>query len=279
MTGVLGGLLAALMWGSSTAVASRSTRMIGSQQVLAWVMLTGFAIMAVVAPLADGRPHLSWQGLAWALLGGAAAVSGLGLVYAALRIGKVGVVAPIASTEGALAAVFAAVLLDQVPSVGVILSLAVIAAGVVVVTFQGQVADLHLRPVVMAVGAASVFGVGLVASGQAGKAIGPYWTILIARIVGLVLVVLPMVWARRLRWPGAALWLVVFSGIAEIAGFVGYVVGARHGVAVPAVLASQFAAVAAVISYFAFGERLSRTQVGGVVAIAAGVAAVALMRA
>ncbi len=279
MTGVLGGLLAALMWGSSTAVASRSTRMIGSQQVLAWVMLTGFAIMAVVAPLADGRPHLSWHGLAWALLGGAAAVSGLGLVYAALRIGKVGVVAPIASTEGALAAVFAAVLLDQVPSVGVILSLAVIAAGVVVVTFQGQVADLHLRPVLMAVGAASVFGVGLVASGQAGKAIGAYWTILIARIVGLVLVVLPMAWARRLRWPGPALWMVVFSGIAEIAGFVGYVVGAQHGVAVPAVLASQFAAVAAVISYFAFGERLSRTQVGGVVAIAAGVAAVAVMRA
>ena len=97
--------------------------------------------------------------------------------------------------------------------------------------------------------------------------------------MGLVLVVLPMVWARRLRWPGAALWMVVFSGIAEIAGFVGYVVGARHGVAVPAVLASQFAAVAAVISYFAFGERLSRTQVGGVVAIAAGVAAVAVMRA
>ena len=48
MTGVLGGLLAAIMWGSSTAVASRSTRMIGSQQVLAWVMVTGFAIMAVV---------------------------------------------------------------------------------------------------------------------------------------------------------------------------------------------------------------------------------------
>ena len=35
MTGVLGGLLAALMWGTSTAIASRSTRMIGSQQVLA----------------------------------------------------------------------------------------------------------------------------------------------------------------------------------------------------------------------------------------------------
>src|SRR5205085_916701 len=127
-------------------------------------------------------------------------------------------------------------------------------AGVVVVTFQGQLADLQLRPVLMAVAAASVFGVGLVASSQAGRALGPYWTILIARVVGVAVVVAPMVAARRLAWPGAALWLVAFSGVAEVTGFVGYVVGARHGVAVPAVLGSQFAAVAAIISYVAFGE-------------------------
>jgi transporter family protein len=277
--GVLGGLLAALMWGGSTAVASRSTRMIGSQQVLAWVMLTGFGIMAVVAPVVEGRPDMTAHGLAWALLGGAAAVGGLGLVYAALRIGKVGVVAPIASTEGALAAVFAVVLLGQRPTVLVVVALAVIAAGVVVVTFHGEIADLRLRPALMAGAAASVFGIGLVATSQAGRVLGPYWTILIARVVGMAVVVAPMVLARRLARPGAAVWLVAFSGIAEVVGFVGYVVGARHGVAVPAVLGSQFAAVAAVISYFAFGERLSRTQVSGVVAIAAGVAWVAVLRA
>ena len=45
-------------------------------------------------------------------------------------------------------------------------------------------------------------------------------------------------------------------------GFVGYITGAQHGVAVPAVLASQFAAVAAFVS-FLFRERLSRTQACG----------------
>ena len=43
---------------------------------------------------------------AWAVLAGAGSAVGLSLMYRALRLGKVGVVAPIASTEGALAAVF-----------------------------------------------------------------------------------------------------------------------------------------------------------------------------
>ena len=71
MTGVLGGLLAALMWGTSTAIASRSTRMIGSQQVLAYVMLTGIVLMAVAAPVVEGVPTVTGRGAAWALAAGA----------------------------------------------------------------------------------------------------------------------------------------------------------------------------------------------------------------
>ena len=43
------------------------------------------------------------------MLAGGANVAGLALVYAALRIGKVGIVSPLASTEGAIAALLAVV--------------------------------------------------------------------------------------------------------------------------------------------------------------------------
>ena len=76
VSGVVGGLLAALLWGASTVVASRSTRMIGSQQVLAYVMLTGLVMTAVAAPLADGAPDLGGDGVAWALVAGVTSVSG-----------------------------------------------------------------------------------------------------------------------------------------------------------------------------------------------------------
>jgi drug/metabolite transporter (DMT)-like permease len=67
--------------------------------------------------------------------------------------------------------------------------------------------------------------------------------------------------------------------LAEVAGFVCFAVGARHGIAVSAVLASQFAALAAIAAAFLFGERLGRAGVVGVVVIAAGVAAVSALRA
>ena len=49
--------------------------------------------------------------------------------------------------------------------------------------------------------------------------------------------------------------------------------------AVPAVLASQFAAVAAIGSYLLFGERLARRQLAGAGLIMIGVAAVAGLQA
>ncbi len=55
--------------------------------------------------------------------------------------------------------------------------------------------------------------------------------------------------------------------------------GARHGIAVSAVLASQFAAIAALAAALLFRERLGRTGIVGVVVIAAGVAAVSALRA
>jgi drug/metabolite transporter (DMT)-like permease len=72
--------------------------------------------------------------------------------------------------------------------------------------------------------------------------------------------------------------MVAFSGFAEVTGFAGFIIGSRDGVAVPAVLASQFAAVAAIVSYFAYGERLTGRQLSGALVIAAGVAAVAALR-
>ena len=69
------------------------------------------------------------------------------------------------------------------------------------------------------------------------------------------------------------------SGIAEVVGFASFAVGARHGVAVAAVLASQFAAIAAVAAYVLFQERLGRIQIVGVTTIVVGVAVLTWLQA
>ena len=73
--------------------------------------------------------------------------------------------------------------------------------------------------------------------------------------------------------------LIVVAGICEVLGFYSYTAGARHGIAVAAVLSSQFATIAAVAAYFLFGERLNRVQLAGVSSVIVGVALLSALRA
>jgi multidrug transporter EmrE-like cation transporter len=57
------------------------------------------------------------------------------------------------------------------------------------------------------------------------------------------------------------------------------VLGSRHSIAVSAVLASQFAALAAVTAFVLFHERLTRVQLAGIAVIAVGVAVLSALQA
>jgi drug/metabolite transporter (DMT)-like permease len=71
----------------------------------------------------------------------------------------------------------------------------------------------------------------------------------------------------------------VASGVAEVVGFASFAVGARDGLAVAAVLTSQFAAIAAIAAFVLFRERLGRLQLAGVATIVVGVAALTWFQA
>ena len=89
------------------------------------------------------------------------------------------------------------------------------------------------------------------------------WVALPARLVGLVVVVLPLLLQRRLRLTRAALPLVVIAGVGEILGSMLSAWGARESIAIAAVLGSQFAAIAAVVAFScsASGSVASRSSV------------------
>jgi drug/metabolite transporter (DMT)-like permease len=277
---VLGGLGAAFAWAGATLCSSRSARLIGAPSVLAWVMIVG--LLAIVVPtVARGHPHgLDGAAWVWLAVSGPGNVAGLLLSYAALRVGKVGIVAPITSTEGAIAAVIAVAAGEHLGALSA-LTLVVIAAGVVVTARsqeRGTGGDPR-RCATLAVLGALCFGASIYATGRVSESLPIVWAVLPARVIGVVAVALPLAVAGRLRLTRRALPLVVAGGLCEVAGFASYAVGARHGIAVSAVLASQFAAVAVVAAYLLFAERLDRVQVAGVTAIAAGVAVLTAVQA
>src|SRR5436190_560532 len=147
-----------------------------------------------------------------------------------------------------------------------------------VLTGAGNVGGHLLRASVLAGAAALCFGSGLYATGRVSEALPIAWALIPPRLIGVVTVALPLIASRRLQLTRAAAPFVVASGLAEVGGFTSYAVGARHGIAIAAVLASQFAALAALGAYVLFHERLSRIQVAGVVAIAAGVAVLSALQ-
>jgi drug/metabolite transporter (DMT)-like permease len=67
--------------------------------------------------------------------------------------------------------------------------------------------------------------------------------------------------------------------VLEVAGFASFAFGARHSIAISAVLSSQFAAFAAASGFLLFRERLSPAQLAGVAVIGVGVGALAAIQA
>ncbi len=269
-------------------------------------MLVGLLVALPISVVSPAPATVAPTTLLLLGIAGICYVVGLQLTYAALRIGKVSIVAPIVATEGAVAAVIAVALGDQIGAVAGVM-LAAIAVGVVLSTLEPGRADVPAgdfdvvadaidaappidptvrtatgeRPIdarraaLFAVGAALFFGVGLVAAGRAASLVPVAWVALSARVVGMIVVVVPLVLQGRFRVTRVALPLVVLAGVGEVLGSMLSAWGSRESIAITAVMGSQFAAIAAVAAYLLFGERLGRMQVAGVVLIVTGVTVLA----
>ena len=135
------------------------------------------------------------------------------------------------------------------------------------------------RALLLAIAAALSFGVSLFATGQVSDDLAVPWALLPARVIGVVLLALPLLATGRFVFSRQAFPLVAAAGVAEVVGFALFTLGARDGIAISAVLASQFGVVAALAAFVLFGERLTRRQTAGVAAIAVGVAALTWVQA
>jgi drug/metabolite transporter (DMT)-like permease len=294
MIAILGGLATAVLWASTLLGSARASRLIGPWSTLAWVMLIGLAVALPLVLLTGTDVRLTNGDLLNLAIAGVANSGGLLLGYAALRRGKVAVVGPIVSTEGAIGAVLAIIAGDPVSAATGVL-LAVIAAGVVLASVERSadraVEDDDTRPnpdatgrsaavtACPAMGAAILFGINLFVTSRIADALPVAWSILPARVAGVVAVSLPLILTRRINIRREAVPFLVLVGLAEVAGIATFALGARDSAPVASVIASQFAGIAAVVAFVLFRERLSRIQVAGVATIAVGVAGLALLRA
>lgn len=284
MIAVLGGLGAACAWAFTTMCYARASRVLPSASVIALAMLVGLAVTAPAAAATGIPGDLGGRTVGLLVLAGVANLTGLLFVVTALRAGKAGIVAPIVSTEGAIAAVLAVIAGETVaPGAGA--TLAVIAIGIALASIgsdETEGATTAANPkqaLLLAIAAALAFGVSLYATGQVSDELSVPWALLPARVIGALFLAVPLLAARRLRISREALPFVVLAGVGEVIGFAAFTVGARDGIAISAVLASQFGVLTAIAAFVLFGERLTRPQTAGIAAIAIGVASLTWIQA
>ena len=291
MLAIVGGFGAAICWATSSMASARSARLIGSWATLGWVMLIGMIIAVPATILGGAGADLTPDAIRLLAVSGAGNLVGLFLAYTAFRRGKVAVIAPIISTEGAMGAVISILFGEQI---GILAAIVLTGIAVGVILASSGAADEATAPgeeprparfrqpdrtaTLIAVAAALCFGINLYASARIGSTLPLVWSILPARLGGFLFVALPLLFMGRLRLTREALPFVVVVALAEILGTVVYAFGARDGIAVAAVTSSQFGAITAIVSVLAFGERIRRVQIAGIAVIAAGVALLAAIQ-
>ena len=280
MTGVLGGLVAALCWGGATLCGSRASRIAGAAPALAWQALIG-AIL--VLPMLLTHMHPVPQNSQWWLLliAGIALIVGLLMEFQGFRYGPVAVVATLASLEGAVAALLSMATGERPPSTFLAV-VPVLLIGLIMVTLKPEATHFTrqqwTKAIACGVGSGIAFGLSLFTTGRVSQSVNAIWAVAPSRFLGVAALTLPLLIRGTFRIPKQAIPWIVASGVGDTIGFLAFAFGSTDGISIAAVLASQFAVVTTVLAALVFKEKLSFRQNAGVLIVAVGVAAIAGLR-
>ena len=274
--GVLLGIAAGILLGVSDFMANRASRTISS----ASVSRTNLAVSGLIAPLLLFVKPVDWtlRDVVLATISGVTLSGGLIMLYRGYTVARMGIVAPTASVLLAAVPVLYDLIQGNTPSKvaasGMILGL----LALVLTTYQrGGMGSVKIG-VVLGVGAGLLFGIAFTLTSQTSDAAG-LSPVLIQRIAGLLFLIAIQRFDKApilaLRVP-ARRWAIgsgLAGGVALGSLKLGYIKGAAGPVSVAA---SQFAAVAVVLSVIFNKERMRPWQAIGVAAGGVGVALMAL---
>jgi drug/metabolite transporter (DMT)-like permease len=269
-------LASACSWGISDFLGGLTSRRIAVLAVLAVSQPIGL-LLALLWAAALGADPIPAGDLAIAFLAGAASLGGLGAFYAAMAVGTISVVAPIAAL-GVVIPVAVGLARGEEPAAIQLAGLVVAVIGVVVLSYEEDPRHQPVarRSILLAIGAAVGFGIFFTGL-DAASADRPGWAIVFTRAGGIVAMAAALV-AIRPSFAGVGGVLPVLAAI----GFFDMLANALFAVAstegllpVVAVGGSMYPAFTIALAHLVLGERLLLSQRLGVVAALAGVGLIA----
>ena len=268
-------LLAAASWGGGDFSGGLATKRANVFRVVAVAHTCGFASMLLMAGLTrEALPPVA--DLLWGAFAGLVGAFGIAALYKALAIGRMGVVAPVTAVVTGCLPVLFAVTTEGMPGRMQLLGFALALASIWLVARPGEFIDSH-RGLGLACFAGVMFGVFLIAGKQAGHH-SVFWPLVAARFASAALmIVIVAVAAPTPRSLRGVMWPVVLSGLADSAGNALFIAATQHGrLDVAAVLSSLYPASTVILARVLLHERMSRSQIVGIVGALASVALISM---
>lgn len=271
---VLLALCSAATYGVGDFMGGMATKRASATAVLFWSHLVGVLLLLAVVAVDGGE--LTAHDVGLGALGGVAGALGVGMLYRALSIGPMSVVAPITALLAAAVPVVAGFLQGERPDAAAIVGMVVALVAIVLVSAEGggTLRPSDLRGVTLALAAGTGFGLFFVALSYTDDSSG-MWPLVGARTTSVTavgaLVLLGRVDAVVER--GRTRLLTVGAGALDVTANVFYLLAIREGLlSVVSVLTSLYPVSTVVLARVVLKERFAAIQrVGMAVAIPAAI--------
>ena len=209
----------------------------------------------------------------WGAAAGVSGGIGVALLYRALAIGSMAIVAPITAVCAVTVPVAAAIALGERPGAGTVAGIALAISAIVLVSQQqapeqdsGPSDSERARSAAIALASGVAIGLFFLALAQTSPGAG-MWPLVAARAVSFVLfVAIALVVRRPLRVPSDVAALAIVGGVLDMLANLLFLVATRHGpLTVVVTLSSLYPASTVLLARTVLGERLSARQTAGIV--------------
>lgn len=265
-------LLSSLAWGTSDFMGGLAARRVGAIRVLA-VSYPAGAVLITTLALVVIPGQWSWTTVGVGVIAGSVGAVAIGLLYAALARGQMGIVSPITAVLSGAVPVVVGIALGE--SLSALALVGVLVAGLAVVLVSresGPHRRTPVRAVVLAIGSGMAIGVYLSVLGTAPADSG-IWVATMGRwfstvfVVGILLVLLLRRGGSSTEVRGPFPWsLALAAGALDALANAVFQLAAQRGLlAIVAVIGSLYPAATVVLARVLLKETLSRIQLLGVV--------------
>jgi drug/metabolite transporter (DMT)-like permease len=274
--GIVLGLAAALLYGSSDFAGGAAARRFGSLRVTFVGAVVATAGVWVLL-LAFGSPGPTVRSVGWGLVSGVAGDLGTLVLYRGLARGQMSVVGPVSAVGAAVVPVVAGIALGERPGLLALAGVGVSLPAIVLVAGSGSVRGKLSAGLVEGIAAGVLFGVLFIGLAQAGKNAG-LWPVAMEQSSTLVVTLAIALKSREpLRIPFRESGLAVLAGASGMAAAAAYFYATHFSMlAVAAVLVSLYPGVTVLLARVLLHERFGPAQRAGLGLCALAVVAIAL---